>query len=99
MRGQAIRKSMKIRWEGHLNGAFKEQRTYKFPVHLRQYAPVVKDGIKWGKAKQSYIRKLRNTFKMELIEIVRGSDNAHKREVELINLHQPELNTKIAKVA
>jgi len=99
MRGQAVNSSMKIRWEGHLNGAFKEQRTYTFPTHLRQYAPVVKDDIKWGQAKKSYVRKLRKTFKMELLEVVRGSGNAHKREVELINALQPELNDKKQRVA
>ena len=35
-------------------------------------------------------------FVKQIIEVVRGKATAHKREVELINTLQPELNTKKA---
>ena len=40
-----------------------------------------------------------NTFQKQIIEIVRGKPQAHKREVELINSLQPELNTHKAQIA
>lgn len=94
MRGQAKNKSLKIRWEGHLYGAFVEQRSYSFPVHLRQYAPVMDKNDKWYKKKGYYLRKFNKLFKKEILEVVRGKDEAHAREVELINIIQPELNDK-----
>lgn len=99
MRGQAKLKSLKIRWEGHLYGAFVEGRTHSFPTHLREYAPMMDKNItKWYKEKAKYVRKLNGLFDKQILEIVRGRDNAHKREVELINELQPELNDKRQRV-
>lgn len=33
-------------------------------------------------------------FSYEVLEVVRGKKQTHMREVELINLHKPQLNTK-----
>jgi disulfide oxidoreductase YuzD len=33
-------------------------------------------------------------FSYQVLEIVRGKKETHKREVELINLYKPQLNTK-----
>lgn len=34
-----------------------------------------------------------DNFRVEILEIIRGKENAHKRERELINQHKPNLNT------
>ena len=100
MRGQAIRKSIKLRFEGHLYGAFVSKNDYKFPKHLREYASIVPEDTKWHTVKQSYLRKFDKLFDREVLEIVRGEENARKKEVELIDSLCPELNTKMkAKVA
>ena len=72
VRGRALKRSAKIRWEAHLRNALQYERQNLLSVAIREQ----------GEA----------GFKREILEVVRGKQNAHNRERELISMIQPELN-------
>ncbi len=72
--GQAIQKSLKIRWKRHV------------------YYAVVKLG---PNPLQRRIREFGDSgFKFRVIKVVRGKQNAHNNERDLIKDTQPELNVE-----
>ena len=72
--GQAIQKSVKIRWKRHV------------------YYATVKLG---NNPLQLRIREFGDTgFKFRVIKVVRGKQNAHDAERDLIRETQPELNVE-----
>jgi hypothetical protein len=68
--------------------AFKRSARIRFDAHCRNAFDYGHENLlsislrQWG----------RQAFKREVLEIVRGKQNAHDRERELIQLVQPELN-------
>ena len=59
--------------------------------HIRAATVAMKD---WNMSKA--IREHgSDAFNKTVLEVVRGKANAYKREAQLINLHRPELNTKM----
>lgn len=59
--------------------------------HVRAATVAMKD---WNMS-QAIRKHGPESFEKNILEIVRGKANAYAREAELINMHRPELNTKM----
>lgn len=73
VKGQAIQKSIKIRWKCHV------------------YYATIKQG---NNPLQQRIREFGDKFKFRIIKVVRGKQNAHDMELQLIRETKPELNVE-----
>lgn len=72
--GQALQKSLKIRWKRHVYYATVKQGKNPLQQRIREFSD---DG-----------------FKFRIIKVVRGKQNAHRAEIDLIKETCPELNVE-----
>jgi len=74
-------------------------RAFRKSVKVRlqkHFSRARKEGWEWAlyKDMNRYIDELEVTYEISVLDVVRGKEAVHQREMELIREYKPKLNTK-----